>query len=104
MDMNSEEKILNMTKLIEDLSKENELLKEENQALKFTLDMYDKKYKDNLDVANDIIDKCSKSKEEYMTAINEAHNAKKEYDEALRDMYLLKKKYQKEMKQFIDMI
>lgn len=98
--MNLEQTIENMKTLINDLSKENEELKAQVEALQLTIDMS----KTSNDKAKELIEQCGKAFAEYNVAIAEARKAQKEYNDSIKELYILKKKYQKEMEQLIDEI
>lgn len=98
--MTLEQTIENMKVLIDDLSKENEELKTQVEALQLTINMSDESTKK----AKEIIEQCGEAYAEYTVAIAEAKKAQEEYSAAVKELYILKKKYQKEMEKLIDEI
>lgn len=98
--MNEQEIIKNMKTLITDLSKENEKLKNENAALKLTLELSEKSYTESTERAKELITTCDVTVSEYREAIDGAHKAKKEYEKAVRELNILKKEYEIKIKDF----
>ena len=98
--MNEKQIIENMKQLIADLTKENEELKTQNEALQLTLNMSAK----SEEKAKELIEQCGKAYADYQVAIADARQAQKEYNAAIKELYLLKTKYKKEMENLIDEI
>lgn len=102
--MNNEQKIANMSALIQQLSEENEKLKDENTALKLTLDLSEQNHSSSLSKAKDLIATCDTLMTEYNEAIAGAQEAKIKYETAAQEFAALKNKYSKEMDKLIKRI
>ena len=99
--MNEETKIANMAKLISELSEENEKLKEENMALRLTVETSEKQYDVSTNRAKSLIAQCDQRIAEYNEAIDGANIAKKEYEAAKKELDVLRKQYEVKMHEFM---
>lgn len=102
--MDLETKIKNMTKIIGDLNKENESLKEQVVDLQVKLGLSERSYEDTLDNAKDIITKAEIAYKEYNEAIKVARDAEKKYNKATKEIYGIKKDYLKKVKELMKQI
>lgn len=102
--MKDEQKIANMSALIKQLSEENEKLKDENTALKLTLELSEQNHSGSLSKAKDLIATCDTLMTEYNEAIVGAKEAKSKYEAATQELDALKNKYKKEMDKLIKRI
>ena len=99
--MNNEQKIANMSALIQQLSEENEQLKTDIAALKLTIELSEKNYDGSLNRAKELIAQCTPLVDEYQEAIAGAKEAKSKYEAAAQELDALKNKYKKEMEKLI---
>ena len=99
--MNEIQKQTNMAKLISDLSEENERLKEENMALRLTVETSEKQYDVSTNRAESLIAECDQRIAEFNEAIAGANKAKKDYEDAVRELRMIKKEYETKMHDFM---
>lgn len=95
--MNENNKMENLTQLINNLSSENEKLKTENKALQITLELS----KNSDTKVKALMDKLERYAEQYKEAIDAANNAKKEYELAHQEAKILRKQYELKFKDFM---
>lgn len=102
--MNEQDKLNNMTSLIEQLNEENEKLKKELSETVLSFEMYKNKHDDALNEAEHIILTCGNLIAEYNELIDCLKQTKIKYNNAIKDICILKKKYIKEADKFISEI
>lgn len=88
-------------KLIQDLSKENQQLKDKNIELQLQLEFNEESYKNSLEASKLLIGELKEKKDIYDELIEELQKAKEEYHKAIQEIHKLKKSYKNK---YIDLI
>lgn len=102
--MDEQEKILNMTKVINDLNKENEELKAQVAELLLKLELTETNYSGSMEKAKKLIETCGDLIVQYNESLAEVHKARDKYKSSTKELAMLKKRYQKEMDDIIKQI
>lgn len=100
----NEQIIENMKKVIDDLNKENEQLKEQVAELTLKLELVNSDYSNSMEKAKNLIETCGNLIVQYNKSLAEVHEARDKYRTSTKEMAMLKKQYQKKMDDIIKQI
>ena len=96
-----ERRIALQQKLIDELTAQNELLKQRNEDLQNELDFEKEIPKEGYEKAKNLIIDLEQYKVEYEKSIADLKESKESYEAARQEFYILKKQYQKKMDAFL---